>query len=354
MADNIDNTFIYRLAKRTFMKPAFQKSWQAHMNAFGPILGPAFPEDYPSLIKLTNALNKIAQRDIRPALELLREIRDSCRTDSDNAMWCFAMGLAFEMGNAPEQMLGFYRKAAEFGHEFHLPYLKSARVEHTKGDFEAAEADYIKGIALLEKNCGGEQKSLMLAAAWSNVCSCRTMMHRYAEAEEALCKSIREKETLPGREANAAVLYCALKDEPKTEESLKKLRDYNEAAAEQTQKFINEIRSGNEAQFCEIYISPEAVSAFWKGFSSAEADIRKQLEAGGNMEMRLYLRERLAEFFPFVNRNIGVELKPEGKRIYVFFADYFSAALMHGYSELFAAKPESLSGWVFASKHYIS
>ena len=48
-------TIVDKLAKKSFEGAAVQKSWQAHMQAFGPILEPAFAENYQARIDLTSA-----------------------------------------------------------------------------------------------------------------------------------------------------------------------------------------------------------------------------------------------------------------------------------------------------------
>lgn len=41
-------TIADKMAKKAFLSDDFQRQWAVHMAAFGPILGPAFPEDYSS------------------------------------------------------------------------------------------------------------------------------------------------------------------------------------------------------------------------------------------------------------------------------------------------------------------
>ena len=39
----------------------FQKSWDTHMEAFGPILGPAFMQNFEARVHLTAALNSLSK-----------------------------------------------------------------------------------------------------------------------------------------------------------------------------------------------------------------------------------------------------------------------------------------------------
>ena len=53
-------TFAEKLARKSFNSAGVQRSWQMHMKAFGPILEPAFAEDFQTRIHLVNALNHIS------------------------------------------------------------------------------------------------------------------------------------------------------------------------------------------------------------------------------------------------------------------------------------------------------
>ena len=63
-----------KLAKKSFESESFQKSWAVHMQAFGPILEPAFAENPQVRIILINALNHISRREVKRGMELLKEI----------------------------------------------------------------------------------------------------------------------------------------------------------------------------------------------------------------------------------------------------------------------------------------
>ena len=60
-----------KLAKKSFMSEAVQKSWKVHMDMFGPILEPAFKEDYQSKVHLGAALNLISRKDVKKGFERL-------------------------------------------------------------------------------------------------------------------------------------------------------------------------------------------------------------------------------------------------------------------------------------------
>ena len=57
-----------KLAKKSFESDAIQKSWQVHLQMFGPILEPAFAGSYQARVHLTAALNHISTRDLKAGL----------------------------------------------------------------------------------------------------------------------------------------------------------------------------------------------------------------------------------------------------------------------------------------------
>ena len=70
-------TLADKMAEKSFKSAAFQKSWQVHMNAFGPILEPAFKENYQARVHLTAALNEISGGKLKKGFEKLKKIEES-------------------------------------------------------------------------------------------------------------------------------------------------------------------------------------------------------------------------------------------------------------------------------------
>ena len=50
-------TLAEKFARKSFESASFQKNWQIHMQAFGPILEPAFSENFQDLKKYLNTTN---------------------------------------------------------------------------------------------------------------------------------------------------------------------------------------------------------------------------------------------------------------------------------------------------------
>ena len=96
-----------KMAEKSFNSPKFQKSWQVHTQAFGPILEPAFVDNFTARVHLTNALNHISRCDSEKGIQKLRLIEKDCVSDADKAAWLFCMGLCMGMAGMKEEMVYF-------------------------------------------------------------------------------------------------------------------------------------------------------------------------------------------------------------------------------------------------------
>ena len=335
-------TLMDKLAKKTFESGAIQKSWQVHMQAFGPILEPAFAEDYQSRTHLCAALNYISNRDLEKALKKLQPLQGKCVNDADRVAWLFFMGLIFDMAGLEDAMIDCYQEAAEIGHGFYLPYLKLAKSAHNHGAFAPAEKSYLKAIACLREGNLTEQTELVLASAYINYASCLTMMHRFADAETAIEQSVTLIPVFPGRSATTAVLYAAMGKWERADADLLILRGEAPQLHEHTEQMVNGIRSGEHPHFFPKPLGDEAMAAFWSWFLANEEALAQALEAQKYEELFAELQEQLKALFPFMERDPDVALRLMGDCYEVVFADYYMVALREGYEQLIAARPDGL------------
>ena len=227
---------------------ALRQSWEAHRQAFGPILEPAFAENPQVRILLINALNHISRRDIQRGMELLKELHPHCIYEEDKAAWAFFVGLCFEMAGARKQMLEWYEKAGEIGHRFYLPYLKLAKAAHSAAQFEKAKGYYQKGIEYLQSMPDNERDEMILGSAYTNLTSCLTMLHQYTEAEKAW-KTAQQYPAQPGADATAAILYAAMGNEEKSTEHIGRLQEKLPAWVAQTRQMTQQILNGTHPAF---------------------------------------------------------------------------------------------------------
>ena len=139
-------SFADKLAKKSFENAQFQKSWAVHMQAFGPILEPAFAEDYQAKIHLTAALNHLSAKNTAQALPKLQILEKHIETEADRTAWLFFMGLYHEISGDADQMLSYYTWANLYGHGFYLPYMKAAKFFLSERAFDRAVENYRAAI----------------------------------------------------------------------------------------------------------------------------------------------------------------------------------------------------------------
>ncbi len=341
-----------KLAEKTFNSPEFQKSWKAHMQAFGPILDPAFADDYQARVNLTSALNKIGRRDIKGGIKKLETLHDSCVMNVDKAAWLFFMGLCYEMSGMREQMISCYQQAGEYGHRFYLPYLKLAKCAHSDAAFEAAEYNYHLAIDCLDENLEEEKNRVILASVYTNLASCLTMMHRYIEAEQALEISTQILPVQQGRAATKAILYAAKGDKEKVSLCLEELETQAPQMLSTAQKMTDEILSGEHAHFSEVYVDDAEIGEFWNWFTENESYMIGKLSNREFDEVFRMLQIQLSHLFPFVKRDPDLGVVIEENFVEITFADFFMVSLNSGYNKLLNACPEDLKlRWIFKIEH---
>ncbi|MBQ3489192.1 MAG: tetratricopeptide repeat protein [Clostridia bacterium] len=341
-------TFAEKLARKSFESAGVQRSWKVHVQAFGPILEPAFAEDFQTRIHLINALNHISNRDLKTGLKKLQLIEKACETDADKAAFLFCMGLCMEMANMKEEMVSFYQNSGEYGHSFYLPYLKVAKAAHSDAVFEIAEKNYVRAIQCLNAIRSNEQNQIILASVYTNYASCLTMMHRYKEAEEALQSS---REILPeqcGRTSAEAILEAAKGEAGKARALTEKILEQEPALYHTANKMVNDILEKKHPHFAPMALPEGWKAEFWNWFISNEAIFLKNLEAQDYAAVFQMVQPKLKEVFPFMERNLEFAIEPRENFYQITFADFFMISLTCAYKELIEAVPPSLSArWRF-------
>lgn len=227
---------------------ALRQSWEAHRQAFGPILEPAFVENQQVRIHLIAALNHISRREIKRGMEILKQIKEYCIYDEDKAAWTFFVGLGFEMGGAKKQMLQWYADAGKYNHRFYLPYLKLAKAAHGEAQFKSARGYYETAIECLLEMPENDRDEIILGSAYTNLTSCLTMLHQYKAAESAWAAA-QQYPLQPGAAATAAILYAAMGNAEKTAKYLEELKHNFPAWVDQTQMMTQQILDGTHPAF---------------------------------------------------------------------------------------------------------
>ena len=344
------------LAEKSFHDPKFQQSWEIHMKAFGPILEPAFQDNAAAKVHLTAALNQISRGDTKNGLLSLKNVQPLCKDDADYAAFFYFMGLNSERSGDARGAHRFYLRANEFNHQFYLPYMRAAKYAHTSADFETAAQNYRKAIECL--NTGDDetipQFQRLCVSARSNLGSCLTMMHRYAEAEILFDEAQRILPNMADLASPRAILYAAKGDKAKVSQQLSLLEKSKSPFLAQTAVMVDEILSGRHAHFSAVPPERELIAPFWQWFEEMEEQLIQALRDQESEKFLSLLSERLQPIFPFVKRELefGVMHSREYAQFNVDLADFFAVALHEGYRELIAACPDALkTRWIFQIVH---
>ena len=346
-----------KMAEKSFKSAKFQKSWQVHMNAFGPILEPAFKENYQALVHLTAALNEISGGKLKQGFEKLRKLGDACVTNEDKAAWLFFMGLCFKMAGETGSMFRYYGMAEQMGHKFYLPYLEMAKAAHSEAVFDDAAEYYFKAMQCIdagenEKFFVSPSKNALLASVGTNFASCLTMMHKYDAAEAELARAEELLPTQPGRSATKAILYAAMGREDDVAACLEALKTEAPMMLSQTQKMTEEILAGKHAHFAAVEPAEGEIEKFWAWFCESEEKLRAIIKSGETDGFFELVQPALAKPFPFINRTPELCIEPGEEKIMLSLADFYTVSLAEGYKKLIEACPDAIKEhWSFEIVH---
>lgn len=341
------------VAKMSFNLPQLRQSWDAHMQVFGPILAPAYPDCWTARVHLTNILNKISRRDVSGARATMQALLKSCGCDGEpeKALWHFLEGLCGEVSGDESAMIDGYMAAENYHHRFYLPHLKLARGAHAASEFDIACHEYSMALHRIREMPDNPAKDKHLASALTNLASCLTSMHRYDDAMAALeeAKGIMH---LPGMEVTEAILLAAMDREREMESCLIALAAENHPAYDATLDTATAIINGENPHFTAQPADDIAIAAFWQWFADSESRLRQLCGQEENGELEALLADRLAPCFPFEHPELQMHPGPDGEAPEMYFIDFYSRSLQSGYEALLAAcPPEIAARWTFTIEH---
>ena len=335
-------TLADKLAKKSFMSEAVQKSWKVHMDMFGPILEPAFKEDYQSKVHLGAALNLISRKDVKKGFEKLVKLEKKCANDADMAAWLFFMGICFEFSDMKDEMMEHYLAANSFKHDYYLPYMKVAKHACEDGVYDVAEENFKEAIRCLEMNMLAPQNKLVLASAYASLTTCYIMMHRLDEAEETLEFAKKLQESQLGRTSIEAVLFAVKGEKEQAEKMMDEVKKELPAAFDKVRADIDKIYDKVHPQFFEVPLKESDVTAFWEWFAKEEKTLIDYIAQDDFEEFFCSVQLELKKVFPFIEREPDFAVEPNKQGCSISFADYYMVALGKGYEKIIEACPEKL------------
>lgn len=341
------------IAKKAFQSPQFQQSWQVHMQAFAPILEPAYAGSYSARVHITNILNKISRGDADGARDVMNTLVRSCGCESnaDKALLCFMQGLCHEISGDKMAMFSLYTQAGYHGHRFYLPHLKCAKFAHESSQLDIALTEYFKAIALLREMPEGPSRTMLLGGTLTNAASCMTYMHRYADAS-ALLNEARAM-NVPRMAAVEAVLHAATGKGSDMEDCLAALT--NDPEHEHICTHARNILAGRDPHFTAQPVDEEAIAAFWQWFEDKEGSLLALYEQRDEElpdEFLTHMTGHLLPCFPFEHHPLEIAAHEDDKTPALYFIDGYNLSVSEGYVKLFAACPADIAArWTFTVEH---
>lgn len=247
-------------------------------------------------------------------------------------------------------MIHWYEDAGKYGHRFYFPYLKIAKDAHNMAQFDKAQKYYTIAISCLLEAGGAAQNEDILAAAYTNLTSCLTMMHRYTEAEQTWQKA-QQFPLQPGAAASAAILYAAMGQEDMAAQYIERLKRKAPMLVPPTEEMVRQILDGEHPHFYPVQIEPKRIEQFWNWFGKTEKELYSGL-AQGSKDTVDDIVQKLKEIFPFLDRQPKLSAEKVGETMTVVLSDFYAEALHHGYGALIAACPKELfERWSFIVIH---
>lgn len=343
--------FVNKLSDKAFHSEEFQKSWKVHMDAFAPILEPAFAQDPGNRLNLVAALNIISRGDLKNGKKKLLAIKKACKTEADKAAWAYFMGLLYERSGDRRQMISHYSVSCGYSHRFYLPYLKLAKCAHEESVFEVAEENYRKGIGCLDAMPAGQQAQKQEIAAFThaNLASCLIMMRRPDEAEQALAEARAIQLNSPGITATEAMLLAVRGDAEAARAALESLQAQAPQLHAATAAIVEKIIAGEHSHFCAQPAREDLFEDFWKQFSENADAFQRLYEDDEDARANIQIEKLLTPLFPFLEGPMAFRMKmnTQGK-MRLELSDGYSLSLQEGCKKLLDACPEELRArWDF-------
>lgn len=321
------------------------------MQAFGPILSPAYADCYTAKVHLTNILNKISVGDVAGAQSVMGTLIKSCGCDTaeEKALMAFLQGLCCEVAGDKMRMFAMYTEAGYHHHRFYLPHLKCAKFAHESSQLDIALAEYSKALPLIRELPEGPARTRLLGSTLTNTASCLTYMHRYQDAE-ALLKEARQNGPVARIEAVAAVLMAALQRTAETEACLTALTSDPEHT--HIRDLVQRIAEQRDPHFHPQPVNQEAVADFWQWFADNEEDLLSlynQRDEDLPEEFIDQICEHMEPCFPFEHPPVEMgSTEDDDLPELIFFTNSFNRSVNAGYGTIIAACPADIaSRWTF-------
>ena len=336
-------TIADKIAETSFYSNEMQKSWLVHVSAFGPILKPAFVDDYQAKVHVCTVLNLISNKKLQEALKKLEGLKRFIETDADKALYLFMMALIFEFAGMQDQMLSCYSECNSYKHDFYMPYVKVAKLAQN-ACIDAAVSNYEEAIRCLHQDELNLGTKPILGSVYTNYASALIMKHDLEKAKEMLEKSIEILPELNGREATLAIYYAASKNKDMAIDTLNTID--NQQLFIHTKQVVYDILENKHFQFNEFEIDDIKIKAFWNWFNDNEEELRKNIQNQNHEVVINEISKHLNDIFNFLEKEVEFGIAIDSDKYQLEFCDNYAVAVNKGLEILLSQSP-TINHWTF-------
>lgn len=330
----------------------FQRAWDNHAAAFGPMLENAYAGDMEARTHLTAALNNLSRGETEAARGRLETLGKAIKTDADKAAWLFFTGLLLEKSGKLPEAVRLYAGANQIGHDFYLPYLKAARFIHGEGGFGMAADNYLRALECLKIFSGSTATEQLEASIHANLAGCLTYKRDLAAAEEHMALSVQAVDKMPGRDNIESVLAAALGDEVRVRRCIDRIEGAHAEIAPKIRDQTRAILDGKDPHFTCMPANYEKIPEFWDWFVRNETTVRNLLSNGDGKTPSRLMEQQMADVFTSAEQRLSFGLRAGKDGFTLLMCDNFSATRERILQEFADTWPRQLEPkWKFRPLH---
>lgn len=348
-----------RLLKNPKFRDAFEESRRIHMRTFGDIMEPAFENDPAAEIELVGAVNYISRGSFDKALRKLTRLKKRCRNRADEGARQFFLGLCCERAGMGGVAVQHFAAAVTSDTGFYMTHTLLARLLHRQRSFDAALANYLIAIQLIqEREPRNEIPAVNFAeltgALYAGAADCSLMMGNYDDAEWALCEA--EQYGLESKQLYIiySMLYAATERKALALKKLSELKSLDPELEARVTFDIAEVLSGKSTRFClrNDILKALDYEAFWSWFEEREGKLMLYLRFNAAFAAASELCMKLTELFAFAKTAVDVQISADKGGYTVSVSDNYMLSLSAGIDALIKKMPDGLSEhWSFEVIH---
>lgn len=344
-----------RLGRFLFRLPHNQRKWQFYMARYYPIMEPAFKHNEAARLLVLRVLRQFENNKLKQAAATVRTLKPYVRQaePADQAMFGFLYGLGYETADNHDEAIRCYRWANKFNHRYFLPYLLAADYDvNSVKLYSRATVNYQTTI-----DCIYEYPPLTditkhaLCIAYSGLCFCHVMMHKYDIAKADLLHA-EQMESENHFALHARIyLHAALRQSDEVAALLPRYKLLCPEEFDAFQTHIERILAEQDSHFTQMPIgSPDGINAFWQNFQDKQFEMMQLIRSNRRHDARELALGPLREMDCYRNDFYGFDVMVRDGQFTLYLHGIYSRTYTPWVDAILAACPEEIR----ANWHIIS